>query len=181
MNSNQFGSHYVITALPIWATAVILYMVTIGVIFLIRDRCEGLFYNTSYSAMLGDGALCVVVIMAAEILKRGPLVELAMGKWFHLLAGFVAIFLGLFWWYVDRPEQWADVYHHLVIAPTLFYLAATLLPVIYYGGTRLEIVAIISCIALWAILVVYDDKTLRLGQRDYRGLGVYLDIMKSGR
>ena len=108
-----YGSHYILTVLPIWLTALVLYVVTLGAIFVLRDRFEGLFYNTSYSAMLGDGALMVAVLMAAEILKRegGP-PDFGSHGFYHANALLAGILVGFIWWMVDRPEQWADVYHH---------------------------------------------------------------------
>jgi hypothetical protein len=179
---NLIGGYWVLVNLPIWATAIILYMITLGAIFVLRDKFEGLFYNTSYSAMLGDGALLVVVLMAAEILKRGVLLpEWAQGTKFHWVAVCLGVVLGIVWYTMDDPVQWADSYHHLVIAPLLCYLGITLLPVIFRNGTRVEVISTLVLVALWATLVVYDSKTGRLDQRNYRSLGRCLDIIKSGR
>lgn len=181
-NLNLVGSCWCLTVLPTWATVLILFMVTIGVIFILRDRCEGLFYNTSYSAMIGDGTLLVVVLIAAEILKRGIL-PLKSPEWmslteFHIFAGIVGAVLGFAWLELDQPKQWGDRYHHLVIAPLLCYLLLTLLPVIFKNGTSVEITATICLIALWAVLFVYDAKTKRLDQRKYHSLGGLLNTIR---
>lgn len=181
MNPNLIGSYHVLAVLPIWATALILYMMTIGVIFVLRDRYEGLFYNTSYSAMLGDGALIGVVLMAAEILKRGvvSLPEFPQSVYFHICFALVGGVLGCFWWLrISHPQQWGDVYHHLVIVPLVVYLGLTLLPVIYYNGTRMEVIATICLIALWAGLVVYDLRSGRLDQRKYHNLRSHLKVIQ---
>ncbi len=183
MNSNLVGSHWVLATLPIWATAFILYMVTIGVIFVIRDRCEGLFYNTSYSAMIGDGALIVAALMAAEILKRGGV---SMPEWlqnqrYHAGAGLAGLMLGVIWLTLDRPEQWGDRYHHAIIAPVLLYLVITLLPVIFRNGSKNEKLATVFLVAVWVVLVVYDKKTKRLDQRNYQYIGRHLDEIKQDR
>ena len=177
---NLHGVYGVLVILPIWATALILYIVTQGVLFILRDRREGLYYNTSYSAILGDGALIVVVLMAAEILQRGgtSLPTWGQSGHFHLLAIIAAIFVGVFWFMVDVPEQWGDRYHHLVIAPLLCYLGITLIPMVYLNGSNFEVVATACLILLWAGLVVYDAKTHRLDQRNYRNLGMHLSVIK---
>ena len=145
MKRNLVGSHRVLTWLPLWLTMWILFMSTIGMMFLSRDMSEGLFYNTSYSAMLGDGALLAAVLMAAEMLRKGVLPPLwSRGRRFHFGAVVVAVLFGFMWWAHDRPQQWADCYHHLVIAPLIAYLAITLLPIILAEGTRLELVAIFA-------------------------------------
>lgn len=170
-----------LTALPIWATALILYFVTAGGIFLLRDKCEGLYYNTSYSAVLGDGALVVVVLMACGMLQRAGLFlpEWAQSRWFEWFAFLSSTAVGTVWWEIDRPQQWGDTYHHLVIAPIMVYLAAILLPVFYYNATRVEIIFICSLVSVWALLFVYDIRHERLDQRKYRNLGLYLDVIKN--
>ena len=172
-----YGSYYMLCVLPIWASALVLYMLTQWVLFILRDRCEGLYYNTSYSAVLGDGALMVVVLMAAGILQREgtSLPAWAISGHFHFLSLIAGFILGIFWVMLDQPKQWGDIYHHLGIAPLLTYLGVTLLvPVIILNGRRIEIVATVCLILLWALLVVYDAVTHRLDQRNYRGLGTYL-------
>ncbi len=175
MKKNLVGSHKFLEWMPVWGTAFILYMVTIGMIFLLRDLFEGLFYNTSYSSMLGDGALCAVVLMSAEMLKRGE----SPPQWtqslkFHVGAAIVAVLFGFTWWSLDHPKQLGDIYHHLVIAPLLFYFALTLLPLILGRGTTREVVATFAMILIWASLVVYDGFSQRLHQRGYYGLDEHL-------
>jgi len=177
--NNYVGSHWVLNALPIWATALIMYVLVQGVLFVLRDKCEGLYYNTSYSAVLGDGALVVVLLMAAAILQRGS----AMPEWlqnrnYHIGALLSGLMLGVVWLIRDYPEQWGDRYHHLVIAPLLCYFGITLVPVIFKNGTKVEIVATICLVAVWAVLCVYDAKTDRLNQRNYHGLGNHLNSIE---
>jgi hypothetical protein len=174
------GSHYILFTWPIWASAFLLYMLTQGVLFVLRDRSEGLYYNTSYSAVLGDGALIVIVLMAAEILKR---VSESVVNWTamdHISAAIVSVAVGVIWLCLAQPKYWGDRYHHLGIASLLCYLGITLLvPVIFRHGTKAEITATICLILIWAVLVVYDAKTKRLDQRNYHGLGEHLNAMKN--
>jgi len=164
---NLVGSYYLLSALPIWATALIMYMLTQGVLFVLRDWCEGLYYNTSYSAVLGDGALVCIVLMAAEILQRGaPWPAWVRGGLFqnglfHFVALFASLSLGVVWLILDQPKQWGDRYHHAVVAPLLCYLGVTLLPVIFLNGKGWEIAATIFLILIWIGLVIYDVRTQR--------------------
>jgi len=179
MSTNYVGIYRILEAWPIWAVALLLYTVTLGMIFILRDKCEGVFYNTSYSAMLGDGALIVAVLLAAEILKRGGVLPGWMQlKWLHWVAFLCGVLLGVVWCVVDLPEQWADAYHHIMIAPLLVYLGITLLPVIWVLGTHAEKLATLFMVLLWATLVVYDAKTERLNQRKYRDLGIHLTAIQ---
>ena len=162
----MYGSHYALFAFPVWVTALVLYTVTMGAIFVLRDRYEGFFYNTSYSAMLGDGALMIIVLMAAGILQRGEGIPwwCAEGR-YHVVSLASGAFVGFIWWFTERPGQWGDIYHHLVIAPLLTYLGMTLVPVIAGGGTWTEKVSAVGLVLLWAVLVVFDAKQRRLNQR----------------
>ncbi|MCX6752215.1 MAG: hypothetical protein NTZ87_01810 [Candidatus Nomurabacteria bacterium] len=181
MSTNYIGGYWILSVLPIWATAFILYMMTMGVIFILRDRYEGLFYNTSYSAMIGDGALLVVVLMAAGILQRGETLIptlLQSGRNHYVVAVWGFSFGVLCWWLSSDPKQWADIWHNLVIVPLLFYLGIILLPVIFKNGTRAEVVATLFFIVIWIALVGYDKVTQRLNQRECYDLGRHLDEIK---
>lgn len=134
--------------------------------------------------MIGDGALIVAVLMAAEILKRGgTMPEWLQDSKYHIGAGFVGIIFGVVWLKFDRPQQWADRYHHAVIAPLLLYLVITLLPVIFTNGNKNEKFATVFFVVLWVVLVFYDGawfslRRSRLSQRQYCGLGKALDHIK---
>ncbi len=57
MGTQFVGSHYVLSGLPIWASALLFFGVTMGVIYVARDVFEGLPYQVAYSAQFGDTAL----------------------------------------------------------------------------------------------------------------------------
>ena len=175
MNANLVGSYWVLTTWPIWAIALVLYIATMGVIFFLRDRCEGMFYNTSNSAMIGDAALLAIVLMAAEILKQGPELHWILRCWqFHATSFVVGGVAGFIFLLKTLPEELADAYHNFVIVGLLVYLGITLLPVIFVCGLPAEITATAFLIALWVALVSHDAKTKRLDQRKYFDLGCHL-------
>jgi hypothetical protein len=163
------GSHQALLVLPIWATAAILYVVTIGVLYILRDRFEGLPYNVAYSSQVGDMFLICVVLIACTILQRGGEYPPAwmLSTDYHSLAAVVGVSIGITWWRIERPPHWGDIYHHLVVAPLFAYLAITLLPVIFKNGTREEVFATLGFALLWARLVVFDAKYKRLNQREW--------------
>ena len=176
---NLVGSCYLLMVLPIWMTALIMYMLTQGMLFVLRDYCEGVYYNTSYSAVLGDGALVCIVLMAAGILQRGaPLYEWLGNGYCHFLAISAGMSFGVGWYILDQPKQWGDRYHHLVVASLLTYLGITLVPVIFKNGTDSEWIAVIGLVLIWVVSVVYDSTTKRLDQRNYHNLGGHLDTFK---
>jgi hypothetical protein len=174
LNTQFVGSHYALSELPIWASGIILYAVTMGVIYVARDTFEGLPYQVAYSAQFGDAALAGAVLIAATILHRGsPLPLMLSSGYFHVLAALVSVGCGIMWWSLDRPAQWGDIYHHLFVAPLFFYLATTLLPVILINGTKGEKVCVLCLVLLGAALVAFDFKHERMNQRQWlQGRGV---------
>jgi len=168
MNTHFAGSHYVLSELPIWASSIILYAVTMGVIYVARDFFEGLPYQVAYSAQFGDAALAGAVLIAATIIHRGDPLPLSLSSGSsHVLAAIAGLTLGLTWWALDRPTYWGDIYHHLFLAPLFLYLAITLLPVILINGTTLEKSCVLSFALLWAALVAFDLTHERMNQRQW--------------
>lgn len=168
MNTQFVGSHHALSVLPIWASGLMLYGVTMGVIYVVRDIFEGLPYQVAYSAQFGDAVLAGAVLVAATILQRDPVLPgWLMGGNFHVIAALISIGFGVTWWAIDRPAQWGDLYHHLFIAPLILYLAITLLPVILLNGTRIEKSCVLCFALLWAALVVFDVTHARMNQRQW--------------
>lgn len=174
MNSQFVGSHYVLYELPIWASSIILYAATIGVIYILRDFFEGLPYQVAYSAQFGDVALVGAFLIAATILQRNdPLPWWLSCGYFHVLAALVSVGFGITWWSLDRPAHWGDIYHHLFVAPMILYLALTLLPVILINGTKVEKCWVLCFALSWVTLLAFDLKHERINQRQWlQGRGV---------
>lgn len=168
------GSYYVLTKLPIWATAMILYFATLGIIHIGRDYFEGLPYQVAYSAQFGDAALFGVVLLAAGILQQHT-GSIIIPQWLesstvHMATLAASLALGVLVSVLTlktRSGQAMDVYHDVVIAPIIVYLAITLLPVIYFNGTRIEKVTTVCFILFWLALVVFDIKAERMNQREW--------------
>ena len=172
MPQEYVGIYYVLANLPIWATALILYFGTLGAIHVGRDYFEGLPYQVSYSAQLGDVALFIVVLIAAGILQRSS-AEIPL--WLQMPEAHGAILVGSFLIGIivcvvtlkSRSGHYMDIYHDVVIAPVILYLAITLLPVIFLSGTAGEIDATINLALFWSCLVVFDIRNNRMDQRTW--------------
>lgn len=166
------GIHYLLAVAPIWATALVLWLATDGVIHLMRDKFEGLGYQVSYSAKFGDALLIIAVLIAATILQRGGVY---LPEWLRpwgmqaaVLGICVAIGLVVSFVTLDeRSGQAADVYHDIVIGPTILFFAITLAPVVWYNGTPAEKFWVLCFALLWAALVVFDIKSERMNQRQW--------------
>ena len=63
-----YGSHYVLAILPIWATALLCYLIMAVPIQVLRNRYEGMPYQIAWSALFADVGLVVVVLIAATVL-----------------------------------------------------------------------------------------------------------------
>jgi hypothetical protein len=168
MAAQFFGSHRVLFRLPIWASAIILYVLMTGAIFVLRDATEGLPYQVAYSAQFGDAALVGAMLIAATILQRGaPLQPWLCRHSFHFLAALVSVGVGILWWSLDHPGHWGDIYHHLFVAPLIVYLAITLLPIVLMNGTKAEKLFVLCFVLSWATLVAFDLTHDRMNQRDW--------------
>lgn len=176
MEKNKlYGSHLVLTRLPVWATAAILFALTQIPILVGRDVMEGLPYNVAYSATIGDIGLAIIAFIAATVLQRWgfslrrgiPLPGWLQGKMIHKIILSVSVVVGIIVCELtlsSRSGQLMDVYHDVIIAPLFLYLAITLLPIIFMNGTKVEKRATVCLILLWVGLVGFDIKYDRLNQ-----------------
>lgn len=158
------GALYLLAVTPLWVTVLVLYFATIGVLWLIRERFEGLGYNVALSSQLGDVFLIGVILIAVELLQLQTRTLLISGA-AQMFLVVVAIIFGLIWWIADRPAQWADWYHHLVVAPLFVFLLVLSALVILWNGDTMRIAVAALLLVGWAGLVVYDFETGRIDQQ----------------
>jgi hypothetical protein len=130
-----YGSHLLFSTMPLWAIALLCYVIMAVPIQVLRNHYEGMQYQVAWSADFGCSALVAIALVGASILQRGVLLPDFLGsRGFHSLAVVVAVAVGVVWTKLDWHTQWGDRYHHAVVAPVLTYLLFTLLPVIFWGG-----------------------------------------------
>jgi len=162
------GSLFVLEALPIWASGLILYGLTLFVIPIARDLFEGLPYQVAYSAQIGDPLLIGAVLIAATILQRGqPLPDWVASRAFNLVSVLVGIGVGLAWLILSKTTRFGDLYHNAVVVPLMLYLGITVAPVVAFNGTRPEKAWVILLTTSWLICVLWDFASGRLNQRDW--------------
>lgn len=163
------GSYYVLAKLPVWAIAGILFAVTQLPIIVGRDFLEGIPYQVAYSAVIGDVCLALCVLVAAAIIQdECTHIPMWLQGKTHIMILVTSVLVGstvCFFTLDSRSGQGMDIYHDVVIAPLFLYLAVTLLPVIYYSGTRSEKRWVVGFIAFWLVLVGFDVKYDRMNQR----------------
>lgn len=165
------GIYWLLNQSPMWLTALVLWHPGI-VMYLMRDKREGLGYQVAYSAKIGDGCIAIAVLVAATVLQRPgayiPSSFLTLEYQFIVLG--VLVFIGWAFQYFTsemRSAKMADAYHDIVIAPVIVFLAITLLPVVWYSATTWEIVVVTMAVLVWGWLVIYDFQNGRINQRQW--------------
>lgn len=154
--------------MPVWALCTILFMLTINVLWVIRDTQERLAYNTAYSSQIGDVAFIAIIGMAATVAQRTGLPASATNGQWQAALGLFAVAFGLIWAGIDKPKYWADRYHHMVIAPLYAYLLVNSAAIIFAGASPrgYRPLAIVLFLA-WTFLVARDHISGRINQREY--------------
>ena len=166
------GGHYLLTRLPVWATAGIM----IGILMTVlvgRSLTEGLMYNIAYSSMVGDAALMIAVLIGATILQRYT--KQFVYTWPRRRINHIEIMVYCISFGVitnaltlkSRSGQVMDTYHDLIIAPILLYLAIILIPTIFRSGNRVEKLVVSGLVLVWLALVGVDIKQDRMNQRQW--------------
>jgi len=159
---------HILAFTPWWILAPLAFMLTIGIVWILRDAQEGVAYNVARSSQFGDVALFTVIFMAVAMLQDGRSVPPALNLWviqFCLLL--IAAAVGYIWIKIDPTHRWGDRYHHMVVAPMLVYLGINAGVIILYAGALWEILLAVALLWVWLGLVSWDVHTGRLDQRKY--------------
>lgn len=163
------GIYWILNWAPMWATALALYFLIIGILFVLRDYFEKLPYNISVASQQGDLALIGSILIAVEIIKRHPEIR----PWIGLQVMFIClgVFIGAVTFEMSSVEKReitvADTYHSFVIIPLLVFLLGASLLVVYSYGTLVEKIFFFLFPAIWFSLVCFDAKTGRLEQPEW--------------
>jgi len=172
MHPSYVGFYAFLAWCPIWAMAMILFLVADVILHIGRDILEGLGYQISYTSKIGDLLLSGGILIAATILQRGTVAPPAwiMNGVTQLGLAVVGVGIGAIVYictYDARSAKAMDLYHDLVIIPLYLFCAITLVPVILRGGRWYEIVVSACFVILWLLLVRYDAVNSRLDQRKW--------------
>lgn len=168
----EIGGLYLLAHYPIWVIVAFLVALLHVVPFVGRDYFEGMPYQVSYSAQIGDAGLLIVILIAATILQReGTFIPAwLVSTPLHVILT-IAVFavgaLASIATLKSRSGQLVDVYHDVVIASILMYFAVTCLPVISANGTYVEYWMTVILISVWVMLVLFDLMTHRMNQREW--------------
>src|SRR3989344_1393385 len=154
------GFYWIFANAPLWVIAGVLYFTTDVAMHVGRDWLEGLGYQVAWSAKIGDGVLFITVLMIAAMFQDGRALHIpgwlqlaSVHAWFIMacfaLGGAVSVLtIG------SRSGQVMDIYHDIVIAPALLYLAVTLLPIVVYNAKWWEWVVVLVATAIYIATVI---------------------------
>jgi hypothetical protein len=173
--NEYLGIFKLLAITPVWAIALFMFAVCspLGIMFVLADRRTGLFFNVSYSGMIGDMLLTIAILIGVTVLQRGT-----------VLPGWAGNIPLQFSWTVfccvtatrimfkkrtfPLPTDTApDFYHNLIVFPIYMFLVPIALIIIWNGGTLPEITFGFGFVVIWATLAIGDYETGRLGQPRY--------------
>lgn len=153
---------------PQWVTLLIALTTGLAIPFVIADQKTGLFYNFSYSGMIGDLGFLVVLFIGIGVVQRGaPLPYWFAGLWPQLLWFAVCVAIGAYLVTATTPwpiASWPDRYHNAVIAPLFLFLLPLLILATLSNGNWIEKTVTGLLIGIWAVLVLYDFAEHRINQ-----------------
>lgn len=160
--------YYVLNELPIWFLALMLDVLCIDILFLGREKLEGLAYNVAFSSQYGDRALIGCVLIGASIIHRQEVVPHFLGSGlFQFICAILAILSGHLVQIVLKSRQTMDVYHNAIIVPIFLASLAAALPMTYLYGSAVEKISTVALFGVWVFLLVYDAVEGRLDQRKW--------------
>lgn len=173
------GIFRLLAVTPVWAAALFILVLCspLGIMFVLADRSTGLFFNVSYSGVIGDMLLTIAILIGVTVLKRGaPLPTIWYGHstiWPQIIWLLVCVAVGITLFISPSHstpltnETLPDRYHNLVVVPVYLFLVPAMALVIVYNGTVAEIVIGLLLVAIWACLVWFDYDNNRLNQPEY--------------
>lgn len=171
LSTGYAGVFKILAETPMW-TIVLVFLVigtSLGLAFIIGDRTNGIYFNTSYSSVVGDLCLSVILLIGVTVLQRGePLPAWMLQTGVHLGLVVLALAIG----YVintkaPAPYAWSERYHSFVVVPFYIVMLPLMTLAIIYGGTEVEKKAALALLVSWLALVVYDFADGRIDQRKW--------------
>jgi len=152
-----------------WLLFLILWYLSVGVLWIGRRQFEGFGYNVAFSRQYGDIALSAAVAVAAVAYRGSPqLMHYGTSDaWWHLFIGWIAVGVAIVLTIRSlRHAQVMDMYHNSIVVPIFIYLFGVIVfPATAFAGTPLVKFLVLGCVLVWAILFAIDYIQDRLDQR----------------
>lgn len=168
MTTHLFGIHWLLANVPVSITGFVLFVLCVGVLHIGRQVHEGLSYNISFASEIGDPAIIFAILVVPEILRRpeGVLEWMEKDSAFFMLPLIASIAFSAFYDLETRnPSRTVmDAFHNRIIAPVLFYLLITSVPVVWVHGSKVEMSIFFGLFFVWVVCMAYDYADGRLRQ-----------------
>lgn len=166
--SGYVGVFALMAAVPMWIIVLVALIIGVVIPFVIADRVSGLFFNYSYSRMIGNIGLLTVILIGVTVLERGD----PLPAWFAstvlqtswlLICIVVGILLVVVNSYLPIAT-WPDRYHNAVVVLLFLFFVPLAMLVIFNNGRYYEVVASSLLLVVWAAFGVYDLADDRIDQ-----------------
>ena len=165
--SNTVGSIWFACHVEWWRIAVIVVVLSTGMIWCIRYTTEGRWYDVALSSVPGDAFLALYCGIVAYMHRNNSLPGIhtipmfhALCAWAGCIAGIMIQREGLLKGGIQRqwnefPVQW---YHNLFVVPVLAYAVTSTLPILFYQtNSQPQLTcAAFMCLCIWFFLFLWD-------------------------
>jgi|SRR3989344_443338 len=162
------GVYAILAAMPMWLVVLVALVIGVAVPFVIADQTSGLFFNYSYSGMIGDICLLVVVLIGATVIERGaPLPGWYASMWAQAIWFVLCAAVGVMLVTVTTPwptAAWPDRYHNAVVVPLFLFFVPLLMLAVFRNGSPTEAIVCAMLTGAWVGLVYYDFADDRMNQ-----------------
>ncbi len=160
---------------PMFATFT-LWFICVGALHPIRQKHEGMSYNNSYSSLIGDTALVLLIGMALQGLHDNPWAEFETFDGVMPVSILIAVIFVVYFMTIESRKSGTfigksgEAYHTLIIVPILAFLVSESFFVFVALGNETDYVIPywvwgIALFAVWVGTFVYDARTGRLDQQ----------------
>jgi len=161
----MYGIYHLLATTHIAILLAVFLAITLVPIMVMRNHFEGCQYDVAWSAVLGGLLQVLVYIIGIVIIQRLQSLPSWTGDLFQQVVGAISFMMGILWLINDWHTQWADRFHHIVVAPLQFFLLFIIVPVIVTRGTPAE-VAMTTCFIIFFFFLFWIDSLQgRLAQR----------------
>jgi|GEM_PF-3945839 len=164
---NLYGTYWILSTFPVLVTISIIVIACICMLPVGREFFEGLGYNTSLAAQIGDVFLGLIIMITAMVLQRNPVLPgWVVSGYFQFVMFDLAALIAVIAIIMPAPMV-MDKFHNVFVVPLFVYFLTTSAPVLYYGGTTQEWCVGLNCFGIWIALLIFDAATGRLPQQQY--------------
>ena len=153
----------VLAMLPPWGMVAIvvlpLFLNVLGCVW-----SHGEFFVVSFAAATDFLFVMPVIIGVTDLQKSGAYIPSFFTNQHQIELGCVCFLIGIGLCLTTKERKIMEYFHDLIFVPYVLFLAAILLPIVYYNGSTSDKVVTGAVLAVWIIGLCVDILTGRLDQ-----------------